>query len=289
MDLAAGSVSFADIPSAASGGRTWSGGSKDDETRFGTGHYPHPGQQRPICPSGAVTDRVISLDPGEGITLPRRRRQAAAMKIPTLVEVGGLLDAALPSFRPFLGLCAFAGLRLGEAAGLQIGDIDFLRRSLTVSRQIQRENGGFEVRPPKWGSERVVYLAPTLVNMVSEYVTEYRADVGRHRWLFTGEGEDPPHQNTVSSRWRTTLSRARLSGITLHDLRNFYASGLHCPGVRRGDRPASLRTRHSDHHPQHLAHLWPTAEDRTRKAAESMVSEALHGNFEDSVRTVDGS
>ena len=39
-------------------------------------------------------------------------------------------------FRPFIALCAFAGLRLGEAAGVQLGDVDFLRRSLKVSRQV---------------------------------------------------------------------------------------------------------------------------------------------------------
>ncbi len=80
------------------------------------------------------------------------------------------MDAVEGPFRAFVALCAFAGLRVGEAAGLQVGDVDFFRRTLTVSRQIQREVGGFEVRAPKYSSERSVYLAPALVSMLTEHV-----------------------------------------------------------------------------------------------------------------------
>ena len=37
-----------------------------------------------------------------------------------------------------VALCAFAGLRRGEALGVQVGDIDFLARTLRVTRQLQR-------------------------------------------------------------------------------------------------------------------------------------------------------
>lgn len=40
-------------------------------------------------------------------------------------------------FHAFGALCAFAGLRLGEAADVQLGDLDFLRRTLSIQRQIQ--------------------------------------------------------------------------------------------------------------------------------------------------------
>jgi integrase len=35
-----------------------------------------------------------------------------------------------------------AGLRLGEAAAVRVSDIDVLRRTLTVARQVQRITGG---------------------------------------------------------------------------------------------------------------------------------------------------
>ena len=71
------------------------------------------------------------------------------MVIPTPETVGRILAAADPWFAPLIGLCAFTGLRLGEAAGVQLGDIDWLRKTLTVSRQVQRAGGSnVSVRPP---------------------------------------------------------------------------------------------------------------------------------------------
>jgi integrase len=190
-----------------------------------------------------------------------------------------------------VGLCAFAGLRLGEAAGIQVGDIDFLRRELAVSRQIQRENGGFEERPPKWGSERTVYVPPALVEMLTEHVRKYRPGGDSTSWLFVGEGTDPPHQNTIGHRWRDTRAAAGLGGLRLHDLRHFYASGLIAAGcdvvtVQRALGHAKATTTLNTY-----SHLWPTAEDRTRNAVEGMMTEALSPSVKilaDSMTTSEG-
>ncbi len=235
---------------------------------------------------GAVGDRVIPTDPSIGVALPRRRRAEAAMTIPTTAEIGKVLKAAEGPFRAFVALCAFAGLRVGEAAGLRVSDIDFLRRTLTVSRQIQREVGGYEVRAPKYGSERSVYLAPALVAMLTEHIARDRPGKDPARWLFTGEGDEPPHQNTITSRWMKTRKAAGLEGLKLHDARHFYASGLIAHGadvvtVQRALGHAKATTTLNTY-----SHLWPTAEDRTRQAAEEMLTEALaFENPADSVRT----
>ena len=63
----------------------------------------------------AVRDWVIAHDPSDSVTLPRLRRAEAAMTLPTNGQVGAILSAADERFR---ALAAFAGLRLGEAAGL---------------------------------------------------------------------------------------------------------------------------------------------------------------------------
>ena len=91
---------------------------------------------------GAVADRMIPVDPSAGVTLLRRRRREAAMTLPAADDVKRLLDTADVALRAFVGLCAFAGLRPSEAAGVQVGDIDFLRRTLNVSRQVQRSPRG---------------------------------------------------------------------------------------------------------------------------------------------------
>ena len=88
---------------------------------------------------------------------------------------------------------------------------------------MQRVNGGaIDVRAPKYGSERVIYLADSLLNVLADHVAAH-GTTGKDRWLFAGEGDDPPHQNTVGYWWRKTLRDAGLlSGIKLHDLRHFW-------------------------------------------------------------------
>lgn len=197
------------------------------------------------------------------------------MSIPAPEEVGKLMAVADERFQPFIALCAFAGLRLGEAAGVQLGDIDFLRKSLRVSRQVQRVNGGaIDVRAPKYGSEHVAYLADSLVNVLAEHVAA-QGTTGKHRWLFAGEEDGPPHQSTVGYWWRKTLRDAGLAGIKLHDLRHFYASGLIAAGCDVVTVQRSLGHANATTTLNTYAHLWPTSEDRTRKAAGSIMSASL--------------
>lgn len=77
----------------------------------------------------------------------------------------GSSAAADERFRPFVAVCPFAGLRLGEAAGVPYSDLGSLRKSLRVSRQLRRVDGGtIDVRAPTYGSKRFVYLANSLVD-----------------------------------------------------------------------------------------------------------------------------
>ena len=225
----------------------------------------------------AVRDRVIGADPSAGVILPRRRRVSAAMTLPAAEQVRALLDGADERFQALLALAAFAGLRLGEAAAVQVGDIDFLRRRLHVRRQVQCVNGGtVEVRAPKYGSERVVFVADSLADLLAEHVRLHCPGTEPKRWLFTARPHDqPPHQNTVEHQWRRTCRRAGIDGLTLHDLRHFYASGLIAAGcdvvtVQRALGHAKATTTLDTY-----AHLWPTAEDRTREAAQGIVTEVL--------------
>jgi integrase len=230
----------------------------------------------------AHRDKVIASDPTTGVTLPRKRRAEIAMTIPTPADVGTILAAAEVWFQPFIGLCAFAGLRLGEAAAIKLEDIDFLRRTLTVTRQVQRVPAGIEFRPPKYGSERLVYLPDALVSMLAEHVRTI--GVRPDGWLFVGTGDGPPHKDQVSYWWRKTLTASGLSAVKLHDLRHFYASGLIAHGcdvvtVQRALGHSSATTTLNTY-----SHLWPTAEDRTRKASEAMMKTST-GILADSVRT----
>ena len=280
-DLATGSVTFADLPMKAirrSHVEAW-------VKAMSTQWAPSTIKTRFVIVRSvfraAVADRVIGTDPSIGVALPRRRKAEAAMRIPSVEEVGQLLVHADSSrvstrkgFTAYVALCAFAGLRKGEAAAVQVGDIDFLRRQLAVSRQLQRDGNGYAVRPPKYGSERVVYLPDELVTILSEHVATHLDDADPTRWLFTLDGE-PMYDNAITWRWRATRTAAKLGHVRLHDLRHFYASGLIAAGcdvvtVQRALGHSTATTTLDTY-----SHLWPTAEDRTRKAASGLMRQAL--------------
>ena len=222
----------------------------------------------------AVRDRVIGVDPTDAIRLPRRRRVDSAMSIPTPKEVGLLMSVASGQARALIALCAFAGLRLGEAAAVQIGDIDLGGKSLKVTRQVQRLTGGaVDVRAPKYGSERVVHLADGLLDLLGQHIAGLET-TGGEDWLFTHNG-GPPHQNTTGYWWRKALQDAHLTSIRFHDLRHFYASGLIAAGCDVVTVQFALGHAKTSTTLNTCAHLWPSAEDRTRSAAQSIIAASL--------------
>jgi integrase len=294
MRLAAGCVTFGRVPLKAirrSHVESWVKAMQTADRGVGKPRGLAPGtiktrlQNVRTVMRAAVRDKMIVSDPTEDVTLPRQRRAEAAMTIPTTIQVRALLDhAAVPWMRLFIALAAFAGLRLGEAAAVRRRDINFLGRILQVTQQVQRGDGGTVlISPPKYGSERPVFLADGLLELLSVHVKDMPESTPG--WLFLGEGQDPPHQNTVGYWWRKTCRAAGVDGFTLHDLRHFYASGLIAAGcdvvtVQKALGHAKATTTLNTY-----AHLWPTAEDRTRKAADSMMADTLADPAADSVRT----
>jgi integrase len=234
----------------------------------------------------AVRDRLMPRDIGEHVRLPRQRRSSAAMAIPTAEEVGTALRKADAAFGTYIASCAFAGLRRGEAAALRVTDIDFLRKEIHVCRQVQwTDDGHLEIRAPKYGSERTVYLPDRLVTMPAEHVRLYRPGDDPDRWLFPGSRDTdmPAHSATIARYWRTLRGMVGIE-YRLHDLRHFFASGLIAAGcdvvtVQRALGHSSAAITLTTY-----SHLWPDANDRTRKAVDELLDQSL-GSTADVLRT----
>ncbi len=280
-DLATGSATFADLPMKSIRRSHIEAWVKAMSTRWASTTLKTRFVIVRSVFRAAVADRIIAADPCTGVVLPRTRKAEAAMRIPSVEEVGLLVTHAdsnrvstRKGFRAYVALCAFAGLRKGEAAAVQLGDIDFLRRQLTVARQLQRDGSSYAIRPPKYGSERVVYLPDELVTILSEHVAAHLIGTDPDTWLFTVDDE-PMYDNAITWRWRATRTAAKLPAVRLHDLRHFYASGLIAAGcdvvtVQRALGHSTATTTLNTY-----SHLWPTAEDRTRAAASGLMRQAL--------------
>lgn len=235
-----------------------------------------------IVVRAAVADRHLAEDVTRGVRLPATRKREHAMVIPTPRQVRMVLEAADEHYAPLFALCAFAGLRLGEAAGVQLGDIDFLRRTLHIGRQVQRASAGkVEIRAPKYGSERAVYLPDELVQLLAAHIQ--RGVRGDAEWLFRGPNGNPPDRAAVNYWWRKSTTAAGVDFV-LHDLRHFYASGLIAAGCDVVTVQRALGHSNASITLGTYSHLWPTAEDTTRRAAAGLMGQVFEASA-DSVRT----
>jgi integrase len=121
-----------------------------------------------------------------------------------------------------------------------------------------------------------VYIPDQLVTLLAEHVRRYRPGNDPDRWLFPGSRDArlPAHAATVARSWRIVRDRVGMTN-RLHDLRHFYASGL----IRAGCDVVTVQRALG--HPSAAitlttySHLWPDANDRTRKAAGELFAESV--------------
>ncbi|WIB16679.1 site-specific integrase [Curtobacterium sp. MCPF17_050] len=222
-----------------------------------------------IAVRAAILDRRLANDPLEGVKLPQVRKTEHSMRIPTADEVRAIRAAIDPAWQVWIDVMAYAGLRIGEASGLQVGDVDFLRRTIHVQRQIQNRVQRLDILPPKHGSERVVPIPAELVARIARHV-ETVGVFGDDGWLFG----TPPSPTRLRHYFVNAGRAVRVTDVTPHDLRHHFASGL----IRGGLDAVSVARAMGHSSPSITlnvyAHLWPDAADRTRAAATALMTSA---------------
>lgn len=149
------------------------------------------------------------------------------MTVPTPDQVAKALDAARREFRAFVALCAFAGLRLGEAP--RTGPL-----TSTCPATSSQDAAGCRARcgqaadlPSKAGSERDAPIPESLTDHLTAVGTLRRGGLA----LPVRQRIAQPQQR--HPQWRRIRARIGMDELTLHDLRHFYATGPIAAG-RRG-------------------------------------------------------
>jgi integrase len=126
---------------------------------------------------------------------------------------------------PLFHLAAMLGLRRGELAGLQWGDIDAAAQVLVVSRQVRREPGGClaVVRPKSEASNRVVALDRASLAVLRRLCEQRIAAAGSVEpatFLFPGYGDRPVDPDRLTKLFRRLNTASGLPPVRLHDLRH---------------------------------------------------------------------
>lgn len=225
----------------------------------------------------AVDDRLLARSPASGIRLPRQTRRE--VQPPTVEQVEAPIDAMPDRYKTLVVLAAGTGLRQGECFGLTVHRVDFLRRTITVDRQlIMPATGPPQFGPPKTaGSVRTVSLPKVLGESLAFHLERWPA--GTEGVIFTNERGGPLRRNRFGEIWRAAVSRAALDGLRFHDLRHFYASLL----IRHGESVKVVQARLGHASPSETldtySHLWPDNEERTRAAVDEVLGTTERGHF----------
>ena len=214
----------------------------------------------------AELDRIIPATPCVRIAKPRPRRKV--LVIPSAKTVWALCDKLPPHLRAVPVVAAGLGLRPGELFGLQIADVDFLRRMVVVDRQLNRQRQLVELKTPS------SYRTLPLPAVVADCLAAHLATAGRRDGLvFKGADDRPVSLNSVLVAWRRAVAQVPgAEGLRLHDMRHSYASALieakesvKVVQSRMGHASAMITL-------DVYGHLWPDSEDRTRAAVDDWLS-----------------
>jgi integrase len=211
----------------------------------------------------AVRDRLIAHDPTVRIKLPPVPRERV---IPlTVDQVEAIVDGLPLRYRALGVVAAGTGMRQGEVFGLQVRDVDFLRRVVRVERQVQPTG----VVPLKnHAAYRAIPVGTTVIDALAAHLAAHPA--GTDDYVFRTSLGDALHRGSFKDPWNSARRAAKLPAACMHDLRHFYASALIRAGL--SVKVVSERLGHSNAAMtiNVYSHLWPDDEDRTRQAIDDV-------------------
>lgn len=166
----------------------------------------------------AVRDRRIVTNNARGVNLPRKSKREHTYL--THEQVSALAIASGERAVLVLTL-AYCGLRWGEAVGLRVKDLDFLRRRINVTVNAVEVGSEIHVGTPKSHKKRSVPIPPTLLPPLA------KACVGKARDALvfsTGLGTHVRRSHNSHGWFPVAAASAGLPALTVHDLRHTAAS-----------------------------------------------------------------
>ncbi|HEY2550113.1 MAG TPA: tyrosine-type recombinase/integrase [Streptosporangiaceae bacterium] len=246
----------------------------------------------------AVDDGLIARNPAKAQTVKRPRAPKRKVVPWTAGQVAEMREGMPTCWRAAIDCGSGLGLRGGEIFGLGPDEVDFLRRTVHVGRQIKRMGGRVWFAAPKGGRDRDVPLPQPVALRLSSHIAEFPpvpvtlpwhepGNERRHGRPVTVElmfasrqrgAINPSTFNTTA--WRPARRAAGIvvsgqgSGVGLHALRHYYASVLLAGGV-----DVRALSEYLGHHDPGFtlrvyAHLVPSAEGRALRAIEAAFADA---------------
>lgn len=194
----------------------------------------------------AVRDRLVAVSPAAGVSGPRGVTTPTTRPMPTRDQVRALIELADPRLRVAVALCAYTGMRIGEALSLLWQDVELdsprpsLRITATVTRTLDDHGRRVHVRdePKTPGSRRRLPVAPSLALELRAWADEQarqRLAAGQ-LWQQTGlvvttEVGTLWDPSNARKTLRPVVAAVGAPGVSFHGLRHAAATLLLEEGV----------------------------------------------------------
>ena len=237
--------------------------------------------------NAAVDDELVTNNPCRAGSVRTPKKQTRKV-VPWPVERVGLVHDALPERYLVATIAAGLGLRQGEAFGLAVEDVDFLRGTVKVRRQVRLlSTGGQAFRLPKGKRDREIPLPDSVCDEIAAHLAAYPAQAVTLPWettegnpvtvalvVTTPEGNALKRNDYNRRVWRPAVKEAAVEQSRddgCQALRHFFASVLLDAGesikavsdyLGQSDPGFTLRT---------YTHLMPNSTERTKRAVDDAV------------------
>jgi len=222
--------------------------------------------------SAAVDDGLIARNPCRAGSVKAPPVNPEKIEPWPVEQVTAVIDALPDRYRAVGVAAAGCGLRQGEAFGLRVCDLDFLRHRINVEQQVKLVGANLVIARPKNRKTRTVPLPDSVAVELAEHLRRYPA-VGE-ALVFTSREQKPLNRGYFNPHiWKPALKAANVPPLRsngMHALRHFYASVLIINDAGESVKAVAEYLGHAD--PgftlRVYAHLFPASEDRARKAVD---------------------
>jgi integrase len=238
--------------------------------------------------AAAVLDRRIGISPCVGVKLPDVEHRAYTIATPS--QVHALAANLVEPYSALVFVAAGCGLRLGEAFGLEVEHVDFLRRELRVVQQMTTAGSRApHLAPPKTvTSKRTIELGTVVAEALARHLelhppkeievldeTDPRKPVARMaKLLFLSSRGTALSRSTWKYPWDRAVKGTDLpKGYGYHDLRHYYATLL----IHGGASVKTVQMALGHANPVVTLNTyvgeWPEAVDRTRNLVDAALGQ----------------
>ena len=198
------------------------------------------------------------------------KRNADEMQFWTRQEFSDFVDSIMNKHQSYMAFMTlyWTGMRLGELLALTVGDVDFEKRTISISKSYQRLSGKDIITEPKTPkSKRIVTIPQFLVIDLQDYISGIYQPESKDR-LF------PITKYYLEHEMQRGIKESGVKRIRLHDLRHSHASML----VEMGFSPLEIANRLGHEKIETTlntySHLYP---DKQEKLADRLDTEYKEG------------